>query len=118
MIYVKGGAAMARDTFSFTSTSIAGGPPTFAGPKASIDDTRWGWMLGMGVEQAFTSNWSAKIEYNYLDFGTKSYGLVAGPNAFDGAVSSTYTTDIAQRLHVIKVGLNYRFDQGAVVAKY
>ena len=27
----------------------------------------------MGVEYAFLPNWSAKIEYNYIDYGTRSF---------------------------------------------
>lgn len=32
-----------------------------------------GGLLGMGVEYAFLPNWSAKLEYNYIDFGTRSF---------------------------------------------
>ena len=32
---------------------------------------RWGGMLGAGVEFAFTNSISGKLEYNYMDFGTR-----------------------------------------------
>ena len=45
-------------------------------------------------------NWSAKLEYNYIDFGTKDVlftGLADDP------------ASVKQQLHTIKFGLNYRF---------
>jgi hypothetical protein len=35
----------------------------------------------MGVEYAFLPNWSAKLEYNYIDFGTRSFNASIGTNA-------------------------------------
>jgi hypothetical protein len=56
--------------------------------QASItadSSTQWrtGWTFGAGVEYAFAQNWSAFIEYNFLDFGTKaanSSHLLSLPN--------------------------------------
>ena len=35
--------------------------------NASGSGTQTGGLLGMGVEYAFLPNWSAKLEYNYID---------------------------------------------------
>ena len=35
----------------------------------------------MGVEYAFLRNWSAKLEYNYIYFGTRSFNASIGTNA-------------------------------------
>ena len=32
-------------------------------------------MLGAGVEFAFTNSISGKLEYNYMDFGTRTYSF-------------------------------------------
>ena len=40
--------------------------------SATATDTRTGWLVGVGIEYAFHPNWSAKIEYNYMDFGTQT----------------------------------------------
>jgi len=95
LIYVKGGGAFAHDDFKLNFAGIQ---------SSSISDDRWGWMLGTGVEYAITNNWSAKVEYNYMDLGTKSYHFNTEPgfNNFD----------ITQRLHLIKFGVNYRFNWG------
>jgi outer membrane immunogenic protein len=90
---------------------------SFITPFVTIraDDTRYGWMFGTGVEHTFFGNWSAKVEYDYLDFGTRSLpfpglaGLVTGLNE---------NVEIRQRIHLVKFGLNYRFGAGPVIAKY
>ena len=65
MIFVKAGGAWAHDKHEMIS---------FITPFVTIraDETRYGWMFGTGVEHAFFGNWSAKVEYDYLDLGTRS----------------------------------------------
>ena len=107
IFYAKGGGAWAHDKYD---TDIMGTPVTFA----SASETRWGWMWGTGVEYAVTRNWSAKIEYDYLDFGTKdvTYDNTAINRAFFNPVSTK------ERIHLIKLGVNYRFGYGPVYAAY
>jgi outer membrane immunogenic protein len=111
LVYVKGGAAWARDEYTFRQFV----------PNAisSASDTRWGWMFGTGVEYAVSSNWSAKVEYNYLDFGTDT---VHFPNLGTALSIQSLNSDvfIRQRIHLIKAGINYRFDWSApsVAARY
>ena len=38
----------------------------------------------MGIEYAFLPNWSAKIEYNFIDFGTRSFNAALKDSADDG----------------------------------
>ena len=74
LLYVKGGGAWAHDKFSITDipTGIT---------YARFDQTRWGWMIGAGLEHGITVNWSAKIEYNFMDLGTeRSTNVVCSPN--------------------------------------
>jgi outer membrane immunogenic protein len=91
--YVKGGAAWADADYS-----IAG---------VSVGETRSGWTIGGGLEYGLTPNWSAKLEYNYLDFGKDSIAAPIGVQA-------------DTQVHLFKAGLNYRFDWGKapVVARY
>lgn len=107
LIFVKGGGAWAHDKFLVSSTGFPNG-------IQALTDDRFGWMVGIGVEYAFTNNWSVKIEYDHLDFGNRRETLqpiVAGAAPFE--------YDVRQRVDLVKVGLNYKFGWGGpVVAKY
>lgn len=110
LVYVKGGAAWVHDKYD---TDIQGQATTFG----SASETRWGWMFGTGVEYAVTRAWSAKIEYNYLDFGTKDVQYSnEGPEPAGTAIRGPVPTK--ERIHLIKFGVNYRFGWGPVVAAY
>jgi outer membrane immunogenic protein len=104
MFYSKAGAAWAHTNYTDNAT-IALGPavaPLFTGTGAQ---TRVGWTVGTGVEWAFWNNWSAKVEYDYLNLGSKTVAvngtLLAAPASL-GLVNS-------QAINEVKVGLNYRF---------
>jgi outer membrane immunogenic protein len=112
LIFVKGGGAWAHDKFAVTNSGLIAvctstdteGHCTSQEvvPGRSFSSDRWGWMWGTGVEYAFLPNWSAKLEYDFLDLGTKSF-LV---NDILG------TFDIRQRIHLVKFGINYHFSWG------
>jgi outer membrane immunogenic protein len=119
MLYVKGGGAWAHDHYdvNLLGLSFAIGPVSIT--PASASEWRSGWMIGAGVEQAISGNWSAKIEYDYMDFGTKTDQFpvvtVAGTPAVTGLLSRF---DITQQVHLIKFGINYRFGYYAAPAVY
>jgi len=58
-----------------------------------------GWTAGAGVEMALAGPWSARIAYDYVDLGRKTYQL-------DGLALPEVHVD--PRVHSIKFGLNYR----------
>lgn len=102
--YATGGLAWGTNE---VGASIAA-PGLFAAGTAS--DTHVGWTVGAGVEWALVDNWTAKVEYMYLDLGNASY--LGGPAA------GGFNVDLSAQ--TVKVGLNYRFGygKGPVVAKY
>lgn len=57
-----------------------------------------GWVAGAGVELALGQGWSGKLEYNYIDLGTRTV-------AFDTA---PFGATVDPKLHMLKLGLNYR----------
>ena len=74
--------------------------------RANLTVNRYGWTIGMGVEYAFLPNWSAKVEYDFIDFGTKLYNFpvtstVVGLNFADWNFTSM--------IHEMKMGVNYHF---------
>jgi high affinity Mn2+ porin len=66
---------------------------------ATKSATQVGWTAGAGIEYALIGNWTAKVEYNYIDLGTKTYSL-------DIPAQPTLTVD--PKVHIVKLGLNYR----------
>jgi outer membrane immunogenic protein len=110
LLYVKGGGAWAH----FDHSAVAGAAPSWT---ASISDNRSGYTVGTGIEYAFLGNWSAKIEYNYLDFGTKNLNMVF--NAVGNPSTFIVNLNDRETVHAIKAGLNYRFNWGGpIVTNY
>lgn len=102
LLYAKGGAAWGQ--VNHTAGYTAPLDPGF-NYSASTDQTRWGWTVGGGAEYAFTKNWSAKVEYNYIDFGSSDVTFAFVP----GTWVNPYKTTSDLTLSVVKAGVNYRF---------
>jgi outer membrane immunogenic protein len=106
LLYAKGGAAWARITNAAADSSTGG----------VIDDddfvsttrTRLGWAAGGGLEYGLAPQWSVKFEYLYMDFGRFTSNLNADGDTFEHR----------NRVHTGKIGLNYRWGGGPVVARY
>jgi outer membrane immunogenic protein len=62
-----------------------------------------GFLLGGGLEYAITPNWSAKGEYNFLNYLGQTVNLTCGAGC-----APTSATQSAL-VHVFKVGFNYKF---------
>jgi outer membrane immunogenic protein len=105
LIYGKLGAAWSDDHYNIPVTTLVR-PLNF-----SANETRWGWLLGVGAEYAFTDNWSAKIEYNYLGFGTSSLRFTE-PTGI-----AQMDADIREQIHLVKVGINYRLGVNTIVVR-
>jgi outer membrane immunogenic protein len=80
-------------------------------PGLSSTNTNVGWTVGAGIEGMIDANWTAKLEYLYVDLGTVSGSFTP----VVGAVTSSYSSRITD--NVLRVGVNYKFG-GPVVAKY
>lgn len=127
LFFAKAGAAYVRESYSQTTTGaiqFGAAPPqllSFYGLRTGTED-RWGWMAGLGLEHGLTENWSAKIEYDYIDFGTKSVRLSGTGCISDGGPSfctpATSNPNIRQNAQLLTLGINYRFNSGLIVAKY
>jgi outer membrane immunogenic protein len=122
MLYVKGGLAWAYERHAIDTIFFGGkGTGETATVTAETKHWRWGGMLGAGVEFAFTNSISGKLEYNYMDFGTRTYAFGPVSNPFgDPGESESLEVKIRQSIHLVKVGLNFRWDVGKapVVARY
>jgi outer membrane immunogenic protein len=79
-------------------------------------NTASGWMAGAGLEYAFTNNWTAKIEYDYIGLPGRSFVL---PGVLVPALAGDTITS-NHNVQMVKFGINYLFNGGggAVVARY
>ena len=118
LLYATGGLAVGEvkfatqpfgilQLFDGSSNDTIGGPFRVAAIAASERQTRVGWTLGAGLEKKFSKNWSAKLEYLYLDFGSQTY--------FGGTLNETR---VSFHDHIVRAGINYQFTSAPVVAKY
>jgi outer membrane immunogenic protein len=120
LLYGTGGLAVGEVKFATQTTRTAqlfgpgstgtvpqSAPFTVVDAALSDSRTRVGWTVGAGLEKKFTPNWSAKLEYLYVDFGRETY--------FGGTANAV---DVSFHDHIIRGGFNYAFTAGPVVARY
>lgn len=121
LLYATGG--LAYGGFSGSSTTL----PLDIGTWSS---TNVGWTVGAGAEAALGSNWSVKFEYLYMDLGhvggSSATSTVAtnAANTPSAGFNTTTTTNLAYVFNtkftdnIVRVGLNYKFGGGPIVARY
>jgi outer membrane immunogenic protein len=109
LLYATGGLAYGGVNTSETIGVVT--PVGFANT-----DTRVGYTAGAGIEGVIGGNWTAKLEYLWVDLGTTSGSFVTPLGAPGGGfITSNYSSHITD--NVLRVGVNYKFG-GPVVAKY
>jgi outer membrane immunogenic protein len=103
LVFVKAGAAWAENENRASIRNAAGAVVA----NNSIHENREGWTIGGGVEWAFAKHWSARAEYDYVDFGSE---VVVGysTSVATGAVTP-FTSDVDLYFHLARVGITYRF---------
>ncbi|MDO9564177.1 MAG: autotransporter outer membrane beta-barrel domain-containing protein [Bradyrhizobium sp.] len=110
LLYVKGGAAVTSDRYRALATG------TGIQVANTVDDTRWGAVVGVGLEYGFAPNWSFAVEYDHMFMEDRTYTFINNGNA--GAAGTLFGTDrISQDVDIITARINYRWG-GPVVARY
>ncbi len=94
-----GGGWVGAGNFAVTNVSTGGSV------AISNSSTNAGWLLGAGFEYAFTNNWTAKVEYDYLALNNASYS-VAIPGT---AIVDTFTNG-GRNVQTVTFGINYLFN--------
>jgi len=127
LLYVKGGGAFADANFGLRFRDDCHSLPinfSVVCDSGAVfnnnNDTRTGWMIGVGLEYGAWGNWSWKLEYNHMDFGNRDIHF---DNTFPTlCVGCRLVRDIDfdRQINVVKFGLNYRFAPAAapVAARY
>jgi len=104
LLYATGGLAYGEIKTSGTLSGFNGNGGILA-VTGSSSDTRFGWTVGAGVEGMLTKNWTAKLEYLYMDLGRYDSATFVLPANVGARVSSDFTD------HILRVGINYKFDR-------
>jgi outer membrane immunogenic protein len=95
LFYAKGGGAWMQ--VNYTEDVLLNGVTT---ATQNLNDTRSGFTAGVGVEYGLTESFSARLEYNFYDFGSKAYNFSP----------ATFTpVSIRSDLSALTFGVNYRF---------
>jgi high affinity Mn2+ porin len=89
--YATAGAAWARTRIDINGVD---GEPVDSRARNHL-----GWVAGAGIELSMGGNWTGKIEYNYIDLGSRTYDLN------DPGLPSVR---VDPNIHTIKFGVNYR----------
>ena len=104
LAYVTGGLAVGEIMTAGTVFGFDGdGNPV--NTIVSSHNTKAGWTVGGGIEGRLAGNWTARLEYLYLDLGTVSTVPTPAANATVATAFNSRVTD-----NIVRAGLNYKFD--------
>ena len=93
---LRGRGGFAYNNFLFYLTGgLAYGNVKAESAFLSESRTQLGWTVGVGGEVGISQNWSAKVEYLYMDLGSRTYTITGTSNAYHN--------------NVLRLGLNYHF---------
>ncbi len=93
---LRGRAGVAMNNILFYVTGgLAYG--NLRGENAGLSENRTalGWTAGLGMEVGLTQNWSAKVEYLYIDLTDRHYTVTGADNGLNS--------------NLLRFGVNYRF---------
>ena len=103
-----------RQVSRFINAVVLGVPAGTTFDRAS--ETRWGGVVGVGLEYGFSPNWSMAVEYDHLFMGDRNVTMTStGTFVPVGALSRI--DNISQDVDLVTVRVNYRWG-GPVIAKY
>ena len=95
------GYAADRVLFYATAGGAFGNIQANTGPTAVSttlqNSTEMGWTAGAGIETAFADNWTARVEYLFVDLSNASQTSPAGP------------TTVKFNANLIRAGVDFKF---------
>ena len=93
---LRGRAGFAMNNMLFYGT-LRLGLWRVEGQLLGLDETKThvGWAGGVGMEVGMAPNWSAKVEYLYMDLGSRAYSITGTTNGYQAGL--------------LRLGVNYHF---------
>lgn len=107
LLYGTGGLALTsiKVSSSYSDNAFVPGFTPGGSGNSSTNTVQPGWALGIGGEWAFNDNYSAKIEYLYVKFGTVNLNV---PLSNTPEFSQTMRVGANLSAQMIRIGINYR----------
>ncbi len=107
---LRGRAGYALDrTLIYGTAGVAMGRYTATDGFDEFSETRTGWTIGAGVEQALEGGWTIRGEYRFTDFGTTSFGNGGMMEEFSVERTVPRGPESRLRTHEVRVGAAFRF---------
>jgi outer membrane immunogenic protein len=109
---VRGRLGFAADRVLFYGT--AGG--AYGNVQAGLNtlplqsSTEFGWTAGAGIEGAFADNWTAKVEYLYVDLGNSANCNTTASCGFEGVGGAAANNSVKFTESMVRAGINYKFN--------
>ena len=93
----RAGFLLNNNTLFYATAGLAYGSLTAQSTTTGVTETKAhpGWTAGIGVEMAISGNWTAKVEYLYVNLYDRAYALTVANNGMDASI--------------LRMGVNYRF---------
>jgi outer membrane immunogenic protein len=107
---LRGRVGYAADRVLFYGTAGGAFGNIESGIGGNFDNsTKAGWTAGAGVEAAFADNWTARIEYLFVDLqnGSCSHGGNCGVNFATTGLPANDTVKFSTSL--VRLGIDYKF---------
>jgi outer membrane immunogenic protein len=107
LLYLTGGGAYGKVATTITQSDFNGIPLLLK--PFNFSEERAGWVFGGGLENQLIGNWTAKVEYLLINLGSW-VGTYTNPLPPAGGFVATHSVASSTIDHVVRVGLNYKFD--------
>jgi outer membrane immunogenic protein len=112
--YGTAGIAYGETYLDSTLSGVGPAGPVAGGFASTDSTTKTGWTAGFGVEARLWDNWTGRFEYLYVDLNRFSAAGALPGNA--PPIIVTYSSRLTDS--IVRVGLNYKIENGPLVAKY
>jgi outer membrane immunogenic protein len=104
LLYATGGLAYGSVKTTATLSTFAFPIGPLVAASATSSSTNAGWTVGAGIEGKFNRNWSARLEYIYMDLGNFGGSVSLAPTS---PIAANYSSDVTD--HVLRAAINYHF---------
>ena len=107
-IRARVGYAADRVLFYGTAGGAFGGVQTSLNGLSTQNTTKFGWTAGAGVEWAFADNWTARVEYLYVDLGNTTCNQSASCG-FEVGTPAPTNNSVSFTENIVRAGVDFKF---------